>query len=199
MPEKYTVDKSSLTAIADAIRDKYNSKDMIAFTDFAETIEGISGSTDDGENTKDFIITTGEFMLFDDKVVCNKTMYDAYEIEHNLSKIPLLFRLWIDTAVSITTNTINRALFQTLPCYSRNNKNYTVYNGELDRTNSDVGEYASTGAGKKYLTEPMAETEGYVVADRNKIYIGKMLSSNYEYVLRKGNVYKWIAIAKAGD
>lgn len=88
MSEKYTVDKSSLVGIANAIRSKYDSEDMIAFTDFEEAISGISGDSEGvslSYEIIEFFVTqdTAEAQEFDFTLVDGATNYEVLIVPKN--------------------------------------------------------------------------------------------------------------------
>lgn len=87
---KYSIDSSTLTDIADAIRGKYGETDKIAVTDFAEAILGISGGGD-------LVAETGDFTF-------SENLQDEVYVEHSLEKVPQYIIVWIEEKVQTTPN-----------------------------------------------------------------------------------------------
>ena len=165
-----------LTQIADSIRSKDGTTDVIKATDFPQRILDIP-SGDGGDLP--FDITAGSFTLSEDYNIYTAkdgSVDNKYSIEHGLSKTPDMFFMWnTKTDVTISLGTI--AYAYRFP-YVRKFNTYPAANNNMERVSSSGGATATTGSIE------LNDTHAVLSCDK----------SAWAY-LRAGHTYKWFALS----
>lgn len=193
---KLSIEKSTLVGIANAIRRKKGTSADIPVPNLENEIDSIPTG---GGGLEGFDIETGTFVLYQDWVCANATSFNPYVIEHHLGRTPYQMVLFIEDCVNRTSHTINYAQINMHTEHSRSVANYKWVFNDIFRANGDTGSYASTSLSSN-CAFPISDTDKVnqmVYADENNIYIGNRISpSSYQYILRAGNTYRWVAYAR---
>lgn len=193
---KYSIDSSTLTDIADAIRTQYGEDTPIAVTDMAEAILGIEGGG--GGDEFPYLFDCGEFSLSSSKTVMVSSTsggqtHDAYIIEHNLGKTPIFFQLYfLYPSGSVPTSTVDRADCKYQHYSSQ--KDLRQYVSQINRANG-----STNSTGQTLSVTKMTRGGTYVYVDDEIIAVGDrdgVTTANQTFVLHSGITYKWFAIAE---
>lgn len=175
--------------IADSIRSKDGTTDVIPAIDFPQRILDIPSS---GGNESSFEITTGEFILSEDH-----NLYDSangvennFVVNHAIGKVPSIFFLYLDTegiTGTIPLSTISFAILTTpVRLTTLTDANYQ----RISRINSTTNSTATDNS--------ITASRELVVADEDNVTIGKGIIAD-NYIFRSGYTYKWIAfVVKEG-
>lgn len=190
---KYVIDENTLKGMADAVREKEGSSALIPVAEIASRVLALPS----GGGLEGIDVETGTFTLYEDLICAKSDGHNIYAIEHHLGKTPCGFNLFIENAVVVSQGTLNNIVMCVQPWFARNINNPLVWCfNSVYRTNGDSGAYASTNLSTN-CAFPISEADKanqMVYADENNIYIGNKNSPNtYQYILRGGNTYRWIA------
>lgn len=185
-----------LSNVADAIRTKEGTQDLIQVADFPRKILDLPSIV------LPFAIDYGEFELNEDLMIAK---YDGTElfnnpfvIEHNLGVRPEFFLFWIDKnnlSSNLKINTIDYAYCLKRPQSNMITGDYAYAWSTGIRISN--GTTNSTGTDSFIRDIDFVEDSSIVYADDTVIKLADSpptTSIRREYFLRSGITYKWIAI-----
>lgn len=167
---KVSIEEDTLIEIADAIRNKTETTDLIDAVDMATMIESIVGGG------LPFNIDFGEFEVWEDtRIHTDDAVDNKIVIDHYLNEVPQIFVFW--DSYQDSRNGINNLV---LCDYI---SGFRVF---------DVLNYVSQFVGRVTSSTGAMKTSGDIAVDDSTITISST-TTDFVYI-RSGHIYKWIVI-----